>query len=257
MVAPIDPNGINKAGAPASLDHSINNWGYIFTGHDKRRVLLGVVLAAGAFFGVILLAFLLIRFGGNNIHANTKAGFLRSAELSPSALEDAILHRGVRSVVRLVGTDERNIAAYEDEVAVCRRLGVPHFTTKMAATRLPYRSELGPVFAALDTIAASSELQPVLIHCNAGSDRTGLISVIWLHDYQGVPLAEARKELAFGPYMHVDMLGPASMGEFLDMYQAHLKSNPRISIQQWVRDHYNIEKPGRETAPWPVGNLAR
>jgi hypothetical protein len=110
---------------------------------------------------------------------------------------------------------------------------------------------LRALFEALDAINADASLQPVLIHCNAGSDRTGLVSAIWLHDYRGVSLATAREQLAFTRFMHVDIGGPASMGDFLDKYEAHLKSNPHISIQQWVRQHYHEEKPGREPQPWP------
>jgi len=253
MVAPIDPNGINKAGAPPTLDHTLDSWGYVMAATDRRRVILGVALAAGALIGVLLAAFLLIRLGGHNIHDNAQQGFIRSAELGPAALQDSIRNRGVRSVLRLVGTDERNVEQYEQEVAVCKRLGVPHFMAKMAATRLPYRSEIRAVFEALDAIHADPSLQPVLIHCNAGSDRTGLVSVIWLHDYRGAPLAEAREQLAFGPYMHVAIAGPASMGEFLDRYESFLAANPGagLNIQQWVRLHYHEEKPGREAQPWP------
>lgn len=251
MVAPADPRGIVKSSAPARVDHQLDNWGFIMGGTDRKRVLLAVALIAGAVIGVLVLAFLLIRVGGNNVHSNARHGFVRSAELSGPALENVIRTEGVRSVLRLVGTDERNIDRYEEEVAVCQRMGVRHFTTKMAATRLPYRSELRELFEAMNAIAADPALQPVLIHCNAGSDRTGLVSAIWLHDYRGVPLAQAREQLAFTRFMHVDALGPASMGKFLDMYEAFGQSNARISIQQWARLHYHEEKPGREAQPWP------
>lgn len=250
MVAPVDPKGINKVGAPTSVDHQLEDWGFIMGGTQRRRVLLGVAVVVGSVVGVILLAFLLIRVGGNNVHSNLHNGFVRSAELSGPALERVIRTDGVRSVLRLVGTDERNIERYEEEVAVCNRLGVRHFTTKMAATRLPYRSELRALFEALDAINSDASLQPVLIHCNAGSDRTGLVSAIWLHDYRGVSLTTAREQLAFTRFMHVDAGGPASMGEFLDKYEAHQKSGPHISIQQWVRQHYHEEKPGRGPQPW-------
>lgn len=259
MVAPSDPNGIVRAGAPTRPDHTISNWGFVFGGLVNRRVLLFLVLAGGAFVAVVLAAFLLVRFGGHNVHAHNEAGFVRSAEMGGDALAAAIRRNDVRSVLRLVGTEGSDAESYAEEKAVCDRLGVPHFVAKMAATRAPYRSELARVFQVLDMIDSDPNLRPVLIHCSAGSDRTGLVSVIWMHDYRGQPLAEARKQLAWSPYMHVSFGEARHMGEFLDKYEAFLASRPGqwMNIQQWVKLHYFDEKPGREQQPWHDGRLYR
>lgn len=259
MVAPTDPNGIIKAHAPTSHEHTIDNWGFVFGGMVNRRVLLFVALVGGAFFAVLVGAFLLVRFGGHNVHADNSAGFVRAAEMDAPALTAAIRRNDVRSVLRLVGTDGPDAESYAEERATCERLGVPHFVAKMAATRAPYRSEMARVFEVLDMIDADRNLQPVLIHCSAGSDRTGLVSVIWMHDYRGQPLAEARKQLAWAPYMHVSFGEARHMGEFLDRYEAFLAANPGkwMNIQQWTKLHYFEEKPGREAGPWHDGRVYR
>lgn len=257
MVAPSDPNGIVKASAPTRVDHTIEAWGFVYGSTDKRRVLLGWACFGGAFVFVMVAAFLLVRYGGHNKHANEATGFVRSAELDGKAMTAAIRQHNIRSVVRLVGTEGNDAASYQEEAAACEAQGVKHFVAKMAATRLPWRSELRRLFEVLDNIAGDPSLQPVLIHCSAGSDRTGLVSVIWMHDYKGVSYAEARKQLAWDKYMHVRFGEAGEMTDFLSMYEAFVESNPRerLSIQQWVARHYFVEKPGRENQPWLDGTV--
>jgi hypothetical protein len=124
----------------------------------------------------------------------------------------------------------------------------------MAATRLPWRSELRTLFEALDGIQT-----PVLVHCRQGSDRTGLVTAIWLHDYRGKPLSEARKQLAFFPYGHTEIGGAEAMDDFLDMYEKYTRAHPAegVNIRDWVKKHYFNEKPGREIAPWYDGVVYR
>ena len=259
MVAPADPAGIVRAGAPARVDHTIDAWGYVMTVTDRRRALVGWLFFGGGFLLVLVLAFLLVRFGGYNKHANAAANMVRSGEMEPAILADAVRQHNIRSVVRLVGTDGADAESYRREAEACRELGVRHYVAKMAATRLPWRSELRRLFEVLDEIAADPSLQPVLIHCSAGSDRTGLASVIWMHDYKGVPYAEARRQLAWDRYMHVRFGAAGEMTDFLSMYEAYLAENPRprLNIGQWVARHYFVEKPGRQPEPWLDGTLYR
>jgi len=90
-----------------------------------------------------------------------------------------------------------------------------------------------------------------------GSDRAGLVSVIWLHDYQSVPLDEARKQLSFFPYMHFRFGAADSLNHFLDDYQDWRKANPgqNLLIRDWVRLHYFTERDGRDIEPWYDGVL--
>jgi hypothetical protein len=83
------------------------------------------------------------------------------------------------------------------------------------------------------------------VHCKQGSDRSGLVSAIWLHDYEGKSLEEARNQLSL-EYGHIPGGGASAMDEFLDQYAAYAKDHPGVSIKQWTRDVYNVEKPGRE-----------
>lgn len=244
-----------RAATPPAFDYAPDTWGYgdVAVERRRRRGALAVLLALTLVMGGVL--FLLLSVGGNNLHAVEDGRFYRSAQMNEADLSRSIDQLGIRCVLRLVGTDDSDRESYESERAVCERKGTRHVVAKMAASRLPWRSELSTLFAALDELAAREELLPVLVHCSQGSDRTGLVSVIWLHDYRGRPLSEARGQLAFVPYMHVSWGEARSMGDFLDRYEAFVRENPqsRLKIRDWVKLHYFEEKPGRGPLPWYDG----
>ncbi len=202
MVAPADPRGINKIGAPKSLNYSIDSWGFVHGRYNKTRKLLGWGFFIGGAVAVVLLAWLLTRVGSDNFHETTAGEWYRGAQMSEGQLVSRIRENEIRTVLRLVGTKDGNKEGYEADVSATDETGARLLVASLPTTRLPYRSELATLFQYLDQIAADEKLQPVLVHCKQGSDRTGLVTVIWLHDYRGVPLEQAREQLSFFPYMH-------------------------------------------------------
>lgn len=252
MVAPADPKGINKVGAPKSLNYSIESWGFVHGRFDNRRKVLGWGLFLGALVGVIAGAWVLTRMVGNNAHEVQKAQWYRAAQMNESDMTAYIKQHNIKTVLRLVGTDDSDSDDYETDVAATNKTGIKLVVAKLPTSRLPYRSELATLFEALDAIAADPQARPVLVHCRQGSDRTGLVSLIWLHDYQGVDFAQAREQLKFFPYMHVAV--GHKVDEFLDMYENFSAGRPGVSIKHWVRDNYFEEKAGRDNRGWYIAN---
>lgn len=248
MVAPSDPKGINRIGSPRSLDHKIDSWGYVHGRQERLRVFIGLGVAFAVIVALVA-AFLLYRFGTDNFHEVSENAF-RSRQLDGPAFQHYIREHNIDTVIRLVGVEDSNRATYEEESVAVKEAGAKLVVTKLATSRLPYRSELSDLFAALDAIGPGER---VLFHCSHGSDRAGLVSAIWLHDYRGVPFDEARKQLAFVPYGHVPFGDASDIGRFVDMYAEFRKANPGVSIKEWVKLHYFEEKPGREVAHWYDG----
>jgi protein tyrosine phosphatase (PTP) superfamily phosphohydrolase (DUF442 family) len=246
MVAPIDPRGINKAHSPKTVGYQIDSWGYVHGRQSRTRLFIGGgVFLVGAL--LIIVAFMLYRFAGDNMHRVSEDVF-RSRQLTGPEFKRAIKENNIRTVIRLVGVDDRNRESFEAEERAVNEMGAKLVVAKLPTSRLPYRSELAAVFEALDNAEP-----PLLVHCQHGSDRTGLVSTIWLHDYLGKPLEEARGQLAFFPYGHVSWGDASAMGQLIDMYANFAKSNPGVSIKEWVKLHYFEEKPGRDIQPWYDG----
>lgn len=248
MVAPKDPSGINKLHSPKDIDYQIDSWGYVHGRQSRLRLFIGGgVFLAGAL--LIVIAFFLYRLADDNLHAVSEDVY-RSRQLDAPQLKKVINENGIKTVIRLVGTEDSNRESFEEEQAAIAETDAELVVASLPSSRLPYRSEIQKVFEALDKAEA-----PILVHCKHGSDRTGLVSTIWLHDYLGEPLDKAREQLAFFPYGHVAWGEASAMGRFLDMYAEFAKSNPNVSIKEWVKLHYFEEKDGREIQPWYDGTV--
>jgi hypothetical protein len=253
MVAPSDPKGINRAGSPRDINRALDSsWGFVMDRTERRRKLIGL----GVLIALVLLvvvAFLMHRLGGDNFGEVRAGEFFRAAQMDETALVATIRRHGIRTVLRLVGTGESNRAGYEANLAAAQVTGARLIVAKLPTSRLPWREELLAVFDALDDIAADPALLPVLVHCSMGSDRTGLVSAIWLHDYRGVPLNDARRQMAFFPYMHVSFGAAGELRRVLDMYEEHLAAHPgtRPGIGDWARAHYFESRDGRAVTSRP------
>jgi len=69
--------------------------------------------------------------------------------------------------------------------------------------RIPFRTwhiHVDDVAAALKAIRSGRERGPVLLHCQHGADRTGLITALYRTLYQGWPKEDALKEMKQGDF---------------------------------------------------------
>lgn len=241
-------------GLPPSVGYRLAPWGFQDDRAGRRRKRLGLAVILGGLLLGTGSIFLLLRVGGSNYHVTTEHEWYRSAQMSPGQLELILKQEEIRTVLVLRGNNADDDDWFQPEIEICERYEVRHVIAKLPTSRLPWRSELQTLFEELDRIET-----PVLVHCKSGSDRTGLVSTIWLHDYRSVPLREARKQLAFFPYMHVSWGGASSLQDFLDMYVEWQTAHPRtpLKIRDWVKQYYFEEKPGRDLEPWYDGTLYR
>lgn len=135
-----------------------------------------------------------------NFHALVPGVAYRSAQLEPSRLAMVIKDYNIKSVLNLRGkSDSSNW--YMDEVRVTEELGVRHESWKISALRHVSPKELSEILAVLDQLP-----KPVLIHCQGGADRTGLISAAWMFSRQHQSAEQAKQQLSF-IYGHLPWFG--------------------------------------------------
>src|SRR5262249_5623280 len=89
---------------------------------------------------------------------------------------------------------------------------------------------------------------PILIHCQRGSDRTGLVSAIALLLQEGASLADARRQV--GPrFGHLPISRTVAMDPFLDFYEGGLKAagqeHSAQRFRHWLLHEY---RPGAYVA---------
>ena len=144
----------------------------------------------------LLLALLLLAagwFGGlhasGNYHEVIAGEIYRSAQRSGAELTRRIRQDGIRSVVNLRGS-QTDRGWYDEEIAATRAAGGAHFDLRMSAARHMDRAGAEALVALIRAAP-----KPVLIHCEGGSDRTGLATALYLAA-TGHPLDEAGGQLS-------------------------------------------------------------
>jgi protein tyrosine/serine phosphatase len=153
-----------------------------------RSIKIGIVAvgliagSCGAYWGAI-------QYQGN-FHAVSEGTFYRSAQLSRNELQSAIREHNIRSVLNLRGAHPGQ-AWYDEELAMSRSLGVAHYDYALSSHRFVTRQQIGEVLGLVRDAP-----KPLLVHCRAGADRTGLISALYRFAGEGVSAAEADRELS-------------------------------------------------------------
>jgi protein tyrosine/serine phosphatase len=158
-----------------------------------KRHYIAAVLAASL---PLLLALSLsgwvvgLRISGN-VHEVVPGELYRSAQLSGPFLNEIVDRYGIRSIINLRGKNS-GLKWYQDELAAATRKGITHIDIDMSASQEPSAATIDRLIAAYKTAP-----KPILVHCEAGSDRSGLASAIYELIIDHRPATEASKQLSF------------------------------------------------------------
>ena len=156
----------------------------------------------------------------------------RSAQPAPHQIK-ALTRLGIRTVVNLRG--ERMCGSYWLEKAACERAGIKFVDYQVRSRAAPSRAELRgarDLFATVD--------YPILMHCKSGADRAGLMSVLYRHLREGVPIPEALKQLSLR-YGHIRQSDTGILDAFFERYLADTKNRP-MPFFEWVETVYDPDE---------------
>jgi len=125
--------------------------------------------------------------GAPNLHQVEKNVF-RSAQPDATGFKGLSTTHGVRNVISL--------RAFNSDEALARGLDL-----KLVRIRInTWNIEREDVVAALQNLRRASRDAPVLLHCQHGADRTGMISALYRILYQGWSKAAALDEMQNGMF---------------------------------------------------------
>ncbi|MFS8056556.1 tyrosine-protein phosphatase [Rhizobium sp. BR 317] len=167
------------------------------------------VLVIGTYLAALQLS--------DNFHVVIPGELYRSAPLSSSALETYVRDNGIRTIINLRGENKKR-AWYAHEIETARRLGIEHIDFKMSASKI-----LTPDRADQLVSILRSAPKPILIHCQSGADRTGLVAVIYSREIAGIDQKTAARQLSI-VYGHIGipyLSGAFSMDEILQNLEKH------------------------------------
>ena len=190
---------------------------------------------------------------GQNLHTVVPGRVYRSAQPAAASLRRIVQDHSIRTVVNLRGSCNP-LPWYLDESRTSAEIGISQEDLSFSAIHLPPPSELRELIDVLDHAE-----YPILLHCRHGADRTGMASAIVLLLQDGVPYAEARRELgiryghlSFGKTIHID--------RFFELYERWLaangKSHSPAHFRYWVLNEYRGGWcAGRVERVEPIGSL--
>jgi len=153
----------------------------------------------------------------------------RAAQPAPRNIR-VLARQGVRTIVNLRG--ERLCGSYWLEQDACERHGIKLINFQVRSRSAPTAEQIMGAKAMFDSIE-----YPMLMHCKSGADRVGLMSVLYLHLKEGVPLAEAKQQLSlrFGHFSQADT---GVLDRVFDSYLEHNARQP-ITFLEWVDTVYD------------------
>ncbi len=146
-----------------------------------------------------------------NFHEITPGEAYRSAQPDGDKLEYYIKQYHIKSVLNLRGQNKGS-AWYKVEVAACSRYGIAHYDLALTSTQAPSAEAVKNMNVILTTAP-----RPILIHCQFGADRSGLVAAMWKVIVDKVPKSEAKKQLSF-LYGHFPIRGKDAMDRFFEKW---------------------------------------
>lgn len=168
------------------------------------------------------------------IHTVIEGRIYRSGQLSENALKSLIDDKNIKSILNLRGEGD-NLEWYMREKEITEEKHVKLYDVGISPNELP---ECRKLMNILDIVLTSE--RPLLVHCNRGVDRTGMVSALALAIEENPSLSELRKQFSFryGVLPFSRSVGPY----FFSLYEQWLnktnKTHNRDNLAYWIRNEY-------------------
>ncbi|WP_316861180.1 tyrosine-protein phosphatase [uncultured Cohaesibacter sp.] len=157
----------------------------------------------------------------------------RSAQPWPHQVRYYAKSKGIRTIVNLRGV--RDCGSYRLEKKACEAHGIELRNDLKVYSRAAPSKEIilnfQSYFEALD--------HPILFHCKSGADRIGLVSTLYLHLIEDVPIEQAREQLSLR-YGHFRHAKTGILDHFIDQYIEY-KNATGMAFLDWVEQVYDEE----------------
>jgi protein tyrosine/serine phosphatase len=169
-----------------------------------------IAISIASYCGIIRLL--------GNIHVVEDGKLYRSAQLDKAQFEQVINEYGIKSILNLRG-DSPGEPWYDDEIAVSKTLGVKHFDYGIWASGIVTPKQIGEILKIVRDAP-----KPLLIHCQGGADRSGLVAALYVAEVEGKSADEADEQLSLF-YGHFPYL--TSKTDAMDKsFWAYVKAHP-------------------------------
>lgn len=187
--------------------------------------------APAAYMGMLFVDHGIFRVAYLNAHRLSGKAW-RAAQPAPHQIR-RFGRKGVRTIVNLRG--ERECGSYWLEMRACQRAGVKLVNYQVRSRAAPSLEELRGAARLFDEIE-----YPALMHCKSGADRAGLMSVLYQHLHEGVPMVQAKEQLSL-KFGHIRQAQTGILDYFFERYLADSAENP-MDFMTWVETVYDPDE---------------
>jgi len=156
----------------------------------------------------------------------------RSAQLAPYQIR-RLARDGVKTIVNLRGPRVCGSYWLRQKGRSDAGLRLVNFVVRSRAA--PSREEIRGAKALFESVE-----YPILMHCKSGADRVGLMSVLYRHFHEGVPIETARTELSLR-YGHFKQADTGVLDYFFERYLADTAGRP-MPFMDWVETVYDPDE---------------
>jgi protein tyrosine/serine phosphatase len=155
--------------------------------------------------------YFLYMYEQGNFHPITYGEAYRSAQLDRDEFEYYIKKYNIKSIVNLRGRHP-DAPWYNKEIKVSIKHNIKHYDIALSSSSKPVEKDIRKLMEIFKNAP-----RPVLIHCLAGADRTGLASAMWEVIVDKKLKTEAEKQLSifFG---HLIVGKTAAMDRFFESW---------------------------------------
>jgi protein tyrosine phosphatase (PTP) superfamily phosphohydrolase (DUF442 family) len=166
---------------------------------NKRTKWMFIILTAVLFLPA---SYFIYMEEQGNFHAITPGEAYRSAQMDSDELRHYIRKYNIKSIINLRGKRSGR-RWYREELKVSRQLNCRHYDLSIPPDKSPSPEQVKKLLHLFETAP-----RPVLLHCKAGADRSGLAAALWKAVVDGAPKKLAGKQLSlrFGHFP----IGPTS-----------------------------------------------
>lgn len=156
----------------------------------------------------------------------------RSAQPAPHHIR-ALGREGIKTIVNLRGA--RVCGSYWLEEQACAAAGIKLVNFQVRSRAAPTKEE----FRGARELFSSIEY-PMLMHCKSGADRVGLMSVLYKHLREDLPIEDAKKQLSakFGHFRAADT---GILDFVFERYLADNEKRP-MPFFDWVENVYDPDE---------------
>jgi protein tyrosine/serine phosphatase len=173
----------------------------------SRRLKLFIIVSI--LLLLLTASFILYMEEQGNFHPITHGEAYRSAQLDRDELEYYIKKYNIKSILNLRGKNQ-DAPWYMEEKKVSAKHNVQHYDVSLSASHEPTEDDVQKLLEIF-----KSAPRPLLIHCQAGADRSGLVAAMWKVAVDKEPKSEAGKQLSI-LYGHIPIGKTSAMDHFFE-----------------------------------------